>query len=322
MPAKITNEIFTQRFYVNFEPKYIIIKDSFIKMSSKVGINCPDHGDNWVIASSLFRKDISLPCPICSRQKLSKNMQHTCEEFVQKAKSFSNSSHIDYSKVEYKNTNTPVVLICKEHGEFKCTPRAHLRLLRDGGTPCKKCRGKSQLKSHDQVIESFRKIHGNMYDYSKVDYKGATKKVIITCPKHGEFHQVVRNHYSGAGCPVCCESKGEKIVRQSLEESNISFIKEYKFDDCRGYKRPLPFDFYLPELHICIEYDGIQHFAGGDHHFGKKGGFEATQKNDDIKTNFCNDNGIQLIRVDYTMTRETIINTITELHNQKEYKYE
>ena len=67
--------------------------------------------------------------------------------------------------------------------------------------------------------------------------------------------------------------------------------------------KTLPFDFYIPDLNICIEYDGEQHFEPVD--FGGKGKeyaekrFKAQQKRDNIKTEYCKNNNIKLIRIPY-----------------------
>ena len=45
----------------------------------------------------------------------------------------------------------------------------------------------SKRLTTEEFIEKARKIHGDKYDYSKVEYKSATEKVIIICPIHGEF---------------------------------------------------------------------------------------------------------------------------------------
>ena len=66
--------------------------------------------------------------------------------------------------------------------------------------------GKSQL------------IHGNFYDYSLVEYKGVREKVIIICPKHGEFEQTPENHLGGSGCQKCGKEKYSKSLRLKLDE--------------------------------------------------------------------------------------------------------
>ncbi len=54
-------------------------------------------------------------------------------------------------------------------------------------------------------------------------------------------------------------SHGEFYIKTILEENNIKFEPQYKFDNCKN-KFKLPFDFYLPDYNMCIEYDGLQHY--------------------------------------------------------------
>lgn len=97
-------------------------------------------------------------------------------------------------------------------------------------------------------------------------------------------------------CSECHSSLGENKVKDILEKLNISYIREYRFFDCRN-KLPLPFDFYLPDYNCCIEYDGIQHFqeTGYSHE-----NLILRQNNDKIKTQYCLDNNIVLLRIPYT----------------------
>lgn len=98
----------------------------------------------------------------------------------------------------------------------------------------------------------------------------------------------------------CCSIKssyGEKKVKEYLENKNIKFIREKKFDTCKS-KKNLPFDFYLPEYNACIEYDGEHHYKP----VSKYGGvefLEKVQENDRIKTDWCLKNNIKLIRISY-----------------------
>jgi very-short-patch-repair endonuclease len=126
-----------------------------------------------------------------------------------------------------------------------------------------------------------------------VVYKGSNSKVIIICPKHGEFIQKATTHIQKCGCPICRESKGEISIRKFLSEKNINFISQYKFDDCRN-KLPLSFDFYLTDYNICIEFDGRQHFVVGLL-FSRY--IEDIQLRDKIKNKYCKKNNIKLIRI-------------------------
>ena len=81
--------------------------------------------------------------------------------------------------------------------------------------------------SNQELIERFRKIHCNRYDYSKVDYVSMHTKVCIICPIHGEFWQTPHNHLKGQNCPKCAN-----IVRgNSFRDSQEEFIKRAKQRD-------------------------------------------------------------------------------------------
>lgn len=106
------------------------------------------------------------------------------------------------------------------------------------------------------------------------------------------------------------ESKGEAEISKVLMNLNIHFIKEYKFDDCRNVKA-LPFDFFLPQWNLLIEFDGEHHFRYKGFWNSGRTTLEITQKNDRIKNRFCKKNGLKLIRIPFNMVEkiERIINS-------------
>ena len=60
----------------------------------------------------------------------------------------------------------------------------------------------------------------------------------------------------------------------------------------------LPFDFYLPQYNLIIEYDGEQHFKPISV-FGGEDAFWTTVTHDAIKNQYCEDNDIDLLRIPY-----------------------
>ena len=112
----------------------------------------------------------------------------------------------DYSLVDYKHLNTKIQIICKKHNIiFEQTPRTHLI----GKTHvCAECIRK-------EVIESFKQIHVNKYDYSLMEYTGALNKIKIICPEHGVFEQTPNNHKNGRGCSHCASELTVKEIYQN-----------------------------------------------------------------------------------------------------------
>lgn len=95
----------------------------------------------------------------------------------------------------------------------------------------------------------------------------------------------------------CINSSSEEIISDILENNNIKFVKQKRFNDCRDNK-PLPFDFYVSN-HYVIEYDGIQHYKalGG---WGTEEHLLSVQRHDKIKNDYCKEHGIPIIRIPYT----------------------
>lgn len=215
----------------------------------------------------------------------------------------------DYSLVEYVSYNKPVKIICKRHGVFEQKPTDH----KDKKRGCQLC-GLEKALFNKYDSNSFIKkccvIHNNKYDYSLVEYNRVADKVDIICPKHGLFKQKAGAHLRGKGCLLCKESKGELKISMLLNDSNIDYLREFKFDECKNINK-LPFDFYLPKYNLCIEYDGEMHFKEIER-FGGKSKLEYYKNNDNIKNKFCEDYNIKLYRIKFDQNIEEHIKIILE----------
>jgi len=135
------------------------------------------------------------------RNNISKVLRDTQSDVIQKFNQV-HGNRYDYSKVEYLGSQTKIIIICSDHGEFLQIPNSHLN-----GRGCPKCgrikANQSNSFTTDEIIKSFQERRGDRYDYSKVDYKNDGTKVTIICPDHGEFLQVPNSHKKGVGCPKC-----------------------------------------------------------------------------------------------------------------------
>ena len=99
------------------------------------------------------------------------------------------------------------------------------------------------------------------------------------------------------GIKTLRKSTGEDRIEDVLKFYGLSYEREKFFASCKN-KRRLPFDFYLIELNICIEYDGELHYKS-QKHFGGDASLKRIQINDEIKNKWCTNNNIQLIRISY-----------------------
>ncbi len=213
------------------------------------------------------------------------------EEFLKKC-----NSGYDYSKVIYVNSRTKIEIVCPEHGSFFQTPNNHLS-KKHTCPSCSLIIKSDKLKySLEYYLPALNEIHEGKYKYDKFEYTNYSKRSIIICPEHGEFLQSISLHLQGCGCPTCNSSRGEKAINKFLTDNDIKFETEKRFDGCR-YKRRLPFDFYLPEYNLCIEYDGTHHYGIVNKNYEYDA--NVIKIRDDIKTNFCTDTGIRLLRIPF-----------------------
>jgi very-short-patch-repair endonuclease len=155
-------------------------------------------------------------------------------------------------------------------------------------------------------IQKAKIVHGDKYDCSKVVYTNNKQKVIIICKEHGEFLQTPHKHLQNCGCRKCVMglvSYGERKVADVLRNLNIQFEIQKHFDDCK-YKRHLFFDFYLPSHNVCIEFDGEQHKKGWN---GSELELYKITERDKVKTEYCKNKGMKLIRICETHNVEWVI---------------
>lgn len=148
-----------------------------------------------------------------------RRIRYTNEEFASEANKVHGNRYC-YDRVAYTNNKTPVEIICPKHGSFLQAPTNHLR-----GKGCRKCAKEvlsdSLRKTNAEFKSQAMAVHGDRYDYSKVDYKQAREKVEIICRQHGSFRQTPSNHLGGKGCPRC----GDQAQGDSKRLTTDEFIR-------------------------------------------------------------------------------------------------
>jgi len=282
-----TQEQYLLELYKKHGDSYDLSNINYINDKGKVNVICKKCGNNFYVQAGSLLISKGNGCKKClGNYYLSK------EEFIKKA-NIKHKNKFDYSDVVFIKLTDYIIFYCKDCGNIiKQTVEHHLR-----GDGCAKCSNKIKPTTNEFIL-SAKLIHGDKFDYSLVKYETAHKKVNIICKKHGQFSCSPTNHLQGKGCPICIESKGESLIMKILNKKNIININQHRFNECKNIK-PLPFDFYIPSLNICIEFDGKQHFQPVNH-WGGEISFILNKKRDEIKTQYCLDNGIKLIRIPYT----------------------
>lgn len=287
----MNTSIFIDKSNIKHKNYYKYDKTIYVSNKTFVTITCPQHGDFYQTPNNHLS---GYGCSLCAINRRSNKRKMS--DFVDRSRS-KFGDKFNYTDVNYINNSTNIKLTCVSHGEFLVLPSVHL----SSNTGCSKCSSENTSKilklDTEDLLLRFNKIHGNRYDYSKVEYQSCNKKVEIICSKHGSFLQSSKQHLRGQGCPNCNISIGEFIISEYLKSRSIKYYTQHTFNDCK-YKHRLRFDFYLPDINTIIEFDGIQHFEPVGI-FGGNKSLKSQIDRDVIKNKYCLDNSINLIRVKY-----------------------
>lgn len=124
----------------------------------------------------------------------------TTEEFIADAIKVHGDKY-DYSKVEYIDSTTKIIIVCPIHGDFKQTPNSHLN-----GKTCKQCSLDKRKRGLIEYVKAANKVHNYRYNYTKTVYKSNKALISITCSVHGDYTQRADAHLRGQGCPKCVHS--------------------------------------------------------------------------------------------------------------------
>ena len=233
-------------------------------------------------------------CKICGRKKANEKEKLSKEEFLRRAKE-KHGDKYKYINLNFKSTQDYIEYIClncgKNNKQKVCEHLKH-------GCSCNK------RLSQQEILERFKKIHKNKYNYSLVVYTGIMDKIKIICNKHNKiFEQIVLNHLNGSGCPKCNQSSGELIIENILKEKNILAERNKKYKNLIDL-RELSYDFFLPKYNLLIEYNGKQHYDtvnwSGKMTFEEQTKELKNQRHHDwLKRKYAKKNNIKLLIIPY-----------------------
>jgi len=283
-----TEEEFQERIKEHYGIKIKTLTE-YINSKTKIKVKCMICDNEWgTQAKNLLQ---GRGCKKCSDLKKTKSHDKFIEEV---SEIFGDKINI-ISK--YESANKQIKLKCNDCDNEWETKASHLIHEKSG---CPKCvaieRGFKSRKSHEEFVLEMKHLNK---DYEVIgNYETATKKIEIKCKVcDNSWKSIPNSLLRGVGCPYCNHSKGEKKISTFLNENNITHETQFSFSDCKD-KQVLFFDFFIKDLNICIEYDGMQHFKAIKF-FGGEKKLKDTKRRDKIKNDYCKDNNIKLIRIPY-----------------------
>ena len=306
-----TTEQFIDEANTKHNNFYDYSDSKYVNSKTKVEIICPEHGKFKQTPNKHLNGQ---GCPKCRYIKSANSNTKTNNQFLIDARLIHGDKY-DYSKVVYVNDVTKVKIRCPIHGEFEKTPNNHLNtLLRQGCPIC----GESQMRldsrlGNDEFTKRAVDVHGDKYDYSKIEYKTSKDKVCIICPEHGEFWQTPSNHvFSKQRCPECFKEKSN-VEREILEYiESIYDNKVIENDRCVLNGKEI--DIYLPDDNIGFEVNGILWHS---EQFGKDSKYHMG------KTKLASSKGVKLIHIfedEWIEKQEIVKSRISNILNKTEYR--
>ena len=167
----------------------------------------------------------------------------------------------DYSKVEYKNRDHRVIIVCPVHGDFQVYAREHL-----DGKGCPKC------EKGERFLAKLKEKFGDKFGLDEFVYESSTSPVTLICPTHGAFSRKPQQILSlQFGCPMCGSDAKDEIhnaavarkeaarveKQREIDEMNAQKLQEWKDERAEREKKrekamkafiagKKPRDFYAP----------------------------------------------------------------------------
>lgn len=276
---KKTTDVFRNELKIKYGNEFELLSE-YINNAAKVTVKHNKCGNEFDIKPThLLEKS---RCAYCSGN------------FKKNSKNINNELLTTNSNVtiigEIIGMNKQVKCKCNLGHEFYSIPSNLIK-----GHGCSICAGNSKHTMETLENKLKLKLHDDSY---KIISISKYEKVKVFHNKCGNIYETSKDSIrAGSGCSKCSASKGEIRIRKILNSMNIEYIEQYKFEKCINI-RSLPFDFYIPKLNTCIEYDGEGHYKP----FKYKNALDKLKKtkiNDNIKDEFCKNNSIKLIRIPY-----------------------
>ncbi|WWT40499.1 hypothetical protein [Staphylococcus phage PT94] len=300
MGKKISHKEFVQAVVEKYGNKFEVLSN-YKTANDKVLVRCNECGSERAVTPASFLRQ-KTGCKKCySNSK--KHDFNSIDELIK------NQRGDEYSLIDYFHHNNQVRITVKHMicGHVYTTSLVPF-LGRE--QKCRKCNGTAKI-TNEEFNVWFKE---NMDGFSlKSPYISDRSKITVKHNSCGHVWEVEpRALKLGTRCPKCRRSHGERNIAKFLEEKNIEHIEQKKYSKCRNIF-PLPFDFYLPEYDVLIEYQGIQHYQPVEI-FGGVEGYKKTIENDKIKKKYCEDNQKTLYYIKYNEDIKTKLEKIIAIH--------
>ena len=298
----------------NYTPLSVL--DDYKNHNSILKFICPIHGEEKIRYKHIKLNSICYHCAHMSR-----GTNISIDNIISIVESKNNDIILNPEEyINYKERNLKIV--CGKCGNIFKTSYSSIKASSGYCPDCgMRISGESNKLIAEQVTQRIESIHRNIL-LNPEDYQNTTTvnlKIKCGICKERIFITSLSNYDKGKNrCNYCSNyiSKGEQIIKDFLDYRKIKYIFQKRFEGCKN-KKKLPFDFYLPDYNMCIEFDGPHHYYAV---YTEKQ-YLKTVEHDQIKNKYCEENNIKLIRIPYWEGKNIENILMKELHLHKHIKY-
>ena len=286
---KSNDDFLKELFKINPD---IVVNDSYVNNNTKINVECKKCGTKWMAKPHVLLQGHGCSeCAILFQNRFNK------EEFLIMLQEKQSTVELIGEYIKYAKSTK---FRCKICGYEWTTPPNHQI---HNQNPCQKCVGRG-IVSESEFIDRLSKSDNDRVIYLN-GYDGIVKNCRFKCVFCSyEWNATPINILKGRGCPICNMSHGEYRVKKYLDNRNLKYETQKYFKGLKDIA-PLKFDFYIESKNMCIEYDGEQHFIPS--RFSRTmtdedliNNLNDLKRRDKLKTDYCKDNNITLIRIPYT----------------------
>lgn len=277
----------------------IEILSTYINVASIIKCRCKICGNQWSNSARNLIKGQG--CRVCASKKNGEKCTKNHITFLQEiATRYDGNIQI---LSQYTGSHESITCYCVKHKTSWVTTPTSLLSNTYGCPICaKEAIGDSCKKTNEQFLSELSQVNPTIVPLE--EYKGNQEKIRCLCTIHNYEWNVEPNKilYRRTGCPKCASYHNENVLDSILDKYGYKYSIQKRFENCKD-KKSLPFDRYLDDFGILIEYDGEGHYIPIKRgHMTDEEAMQQlqyVQRHDKIKNQYCKDNNIPLIRIPY-----------------------
>ena len=254
--VKLTQEQYIAKARAKWGDAYDYSESVYLAGLKPITIRCKKHNHYFTVQAGnhISTRLKSGGCPLCGQESLTEYRRKKHEEALKKAeqkkkvykprlthkerflkKARAMYPDYDFSRVEYKDRETYIVVVCPVHGEFKIRPRT-LLIGEKGQKPhgCWKCNNLIPPYEKELTLDTFKsrmhELYGDKYAFVWSDYKNKRSMIRFTCKEHGEQRRSVTGLLDGKGCAYC---NGKFYSPDWIKNARAVHGEKYEYDESR-----------------------------------------------------------------------------------------